>query len=375
MPMFFRPATASLDRWDFWITGPTVAETVFQSHCSLSELHDRQNEWSDIPHILLIPVELVFCTTLTLTPQQYRQGRLGIPYMIEDWVSVDIEKLHVVVGTRDRQGQVAVLAIERDVLERMLEALAASRIVPERALTDAHLLPEPEAGQALFWQDQGRYLIRLPGQAVAGCSEQTLEFVQRHCVENGLEPVRQEADWPSQLQSLTLSALQRQGVDFLQGSFKVQKNHWKIDGTTQAVLALVAAAVFVTTLNYFSAILQERTATHQLLQATTQAYQQIFPDEQKIVNLRLQMQSHLDALNGQHSGLLPVLAELADSSRRAGIPVPTHLNYQAASGLDIEVTAEAEVVNRWIKMMQNAGLQSRLLSASGLVEHVQVGVP
>ncbi len=369
MPLFLRPSQLnSLENWDVWSSNTEMAPI---REASLSVLHDARTGWGEDTVALLVPMRHVLCARLEISAQQYRQARQGVAFLLEEWLSDDLDRMHCIVGRRDAQGHVTVLAVQKEWLERALEALAASGIEPDLVLADAHMLPEPAQGVIGVWRSGSDLLLRWQGQQVGGCEVDARDFLQQEAERQQLQLEEHTLDWQQLVQSVSWQNLQRLGLNFLQGPFKPKKAERGIPAQWRPVLAFVAAAVFVSLLNQLSMIVRERSEQHLLEQQVEQSYRTLFPDEQRIVNLRVQIESHLDALPGANQGTIRRLNDLAGTAHDLGVPSPQHLAYQSGHGFDLDVATDVDHANRWVAALQTRGYQVQS-STSGNLQHLHV---
>ncbi len=386
MQIYLRPTTTTLDVWEaWWPDDQGHGQTA--SSLTLAALHELAMTWRHAVVVAMVPAAGMLCTTIMMSAQQYRQGRQGIPYLIEDMLSEDVEKFHVIVGRRDRlSGQVVLMAVEKDYLERLLEALAAAEINPSWVLADALLVPEPLSGEVVIWEDDERILLRISQQQVGVCDRATLHYALQTLGEeikscrlyaaSAWEDLVPEgkADWLEQLKAQSLGNLQRLGMNFLQGKFKPQAKKTMMDRRWLQVAVLAGVACFLAVLDGLSEGLAEQHKAR-LLEATVEkSYQQLFPGETRIVNLRLQMESHVDAVSSGTKGVVAPMLALSKAMLSIGLPAPEHLQYQVQGGYDLEFTGDAQHANALIRALQQQGMTAQLSASSGNLQHVHIGV-
>ncbi|NNM51628.1 MAG: hypothetical protein HKM02_05295 [Pseudomonadales bacterium] len=386
MQIYLRPTTITLDGWDAWWPDEQ-GQWQTATKLSLAALHELAASWRSAVIVALVPAACMLCTTLVMSAQQYRQGRQGIPYLIEDMLSEDVDRFHVIVGRRDRlSGQVVLMAVEKDYLERLLEALAAAELSPAQVLADALLIPEPVPGEIVIWEDHERILLRLSQQQAGVCDRETLRYalqalgqdtqLRRLYASSAWEEVIPEgqADWLEQLKTQNLTNLQRLGMNFLQGVFKPQVKKNTLDKRWQQVAILAVAACFLAVLDLMSEGLANLHKAQQLEATVEKSYQQLFPGETRIVNLRLQMESHVDEVSSGTKGIVAPMLVLGKAMLVVGLPPPEHVQYQIQGGYDLEFTSDAQHANALIRALQQQGMTAQVSTSSGNLQHVHVGV-
>ncbi|WJV61326.1 type II secretion system protein GspL [Pectobacteriaceae bacterium CE70] len=331
-------ATDSLE-WLIWSPGRQLV--VVRGSGTVAELKESLAACPVVSARVLVPSTDVVFHTLTLPRQSRRQLLQAIPFMLEDQLAADVEKLHfAVVEIRDEQGTVAV--VQKDRMRQWLKQCHEIGVSVETLLPDVLALPRLDSAWSalshhdlwLFRQDSGI------GMAAETCWYQELinafqPLPAVHCY----SPVPAEAiTWQPQpvtdLLTLAAKASLPVSMDLRQGEFALVKS-WR-----QAVQpwrgVLIALSVYLLLLagdagwSHYK-LYQQANYWHQ---ESIRVYRKLFPEETTVVNPRAQMQRHLQqAQVGNSSATLTEqisrLQQLV--AHNAGIQLQS-LSYEHARG-------------------------------------------
>jgi general secretion pathway protein L len=151
----FRFALVDADAPDPIVTGAGLSSL-------LEALGDRT---PDRLHLLL-PASSVLATRVRVPARSRRQLETALPFVVEEYLAEDIEGLHLARGERDRDGLVPVRVLQPALLRSALDALAAVDLIPDRACSEADLLPEPARDEILVRVGPDRALLRSADAAI-----------------------------------------------------------------------------------------------------------------------------------------------------------------------------------------------------------------
>jgi general secretion pathway protein L len=309
-------------------------ETDFRG---LSDLIDPRSDWVRDPAniVVTIPSEHVLSLTCQVPGRSIGHIRRALPFVVEEYVTTDIESMHLACGLLRRGAPSRVDVIERDVLQAWLECLAALGIHPGYLFSEAELLPVAE-GEASLLVDGDRVLIRTRDQAAALDRENLLLAataldVQRLLVVYGsltdMERAQlaasgeleiRTADGPMVETALEYVSANWRGADainLLQGEFRpVQAvnplwERWR-PAAAVAGIWLGVALVAMTTQALYAGY-----KTEDLKAQSERLYRDIFPEERRVGNVRRQLQAKLGERTDDGSiGLLGLIGALSNST-------------------------------------------------------------
>ncbi len=368
--VYLRPASAGPERWDAWYADAEGWQQRLD--LTLAQLHELAETWSSRPVQLLLRTCDLFVSELDLEPRQLRQGREGLRFLIEDQVSCDLDDLQIILGQWDgRRKRVPLMAVERERLSSWLEALAACAIQVGRVHADALVLGA-SAETGVVWADQEQALLACSAQLGYACAHEHLPWVQEQVSLDstmGWQRRGALADADTAEAGQTWSDLLAAAPDlpaamnFLQGDFKPQRVSSRIDRRWWQVAALYLVAILVLALDFFSATLHEQALSQSLARANVATYQTLFPGETRIVNLALQIQGHLNEVQGSGANVLKGMQSLARALHELALPAPLKISYDARSGFDVDLVVDAPHQARLRQSLQQAGFSVRMSAA------------
>lgn len=115
---------------------------------------------------LLLPAPSVLATRVRVPARSRRQLETALPFVVEEYLAEDIEGLHLARGERDRDGRVPVRVLQPALLRSALDALTAMGLSPDRACSEADVLPAPAADEIRVWVGADRVLLRSADAAI-----------------------------------------------------------------------------------------------------------------------------------------------------------------------------------------------------------------
>ncbi|MBX3707374.1 MAG: type II secretion system protein GspL [Pseudomonadales bacterium] len=345
MPKLFirlrSPATASeeggydvLSAWMIIDDADAVrahGETDFRG---LSDLIDPNAAWLKDPAnvIVTVPSEYVLGITCDVPGRTAGQIRRALPFVVEEFVTTDIERMHLAHGEIRRGAPVRCSLVERTLLEDWLACLAELHVHPGFLLPETELLPVA-AGQVSVLFDGDLALVRTPDQSAtvdrdnlaialnALPAERLLLIngdlapLERARLDPGVAITHMETSGLAADSTLGFLAAQaearRSAVNLLQGAYRPRQQaspywlQWRAAAALAAVWVVVALAS-----NVIEALHASRQADR--LEAESVAlYRDIYPGTTRITNVRRQMQAAMGERAGTGAGLIDNLGHLA----------------------------------------------------------------
>ncbi|WP_233965475.1 type II secretion system protein GspL [Pectobacterium versatile] len=300
---------------------------------------------------VLVPATDVTFYTLTLPRQARRQLTQVVPFMLEDQLATEIEKLHfAVLEIHGDDGTVAV--VEKNRMQRWLAQCDALGLSVDTLLPDARVLPKHQDGWSALQHDD-MWLFRQPtGHAMAAESSWCGDLLKASMplpaiysysaasVSGELSQYewQEEGEWKAQpetdLFTLAATAHLPASVDLRQGDYAPEKAWqntllpWRGVGIAFACYLLLVVA------DAGWAHYQLYQQSEHWRQESVRTYRQIFPSETNVVNPRAQMQQHLQrtAAGGAGKALLDQLNPLQQlMTQNSAIKIQS-LSYDGAAG-------------------------------------------
>ena len=141
----------------FWRPGP---------QSSAAENSTAGDDWVRNPAnvVVLVPGEHVLTVTTKVPGRSAAQIRRALPYVVEEFIAGDIERIHLVSGAVRRGQPVCCCMIDSGLLQDWLTCLATLGVRPGYLVSEAQLLPiQPRGASVLI--DNGKALLRTEDQA------------------------------------------------------------------------------------------------------------------------------------------------------------------------------------------------------------------
>ncbi|MCZ6853063.1 MAG: type II secretion system protein GspL [Gammaproteobacteria bacterium] len=132
----------------------------------LHELIDPSADWLHKPNkiVVIVPGEHVLGVSCEVPGRNISQIRRALPFVVEEYVATDIEKMHLVSGSIRRGQPIRCNLIDKELLEGWLECFAVLDLNPGQFISESDLLPSsPDRVSVLF--DGDSVLFRTEDQS------------------------------------------------------------------------------------------------------------------------------------------------------------------------------------------------------------------
>ncbi len=343
--------------------------------------------------IVLVPGSEVLLTTAQVPAKSRAKARAAIPWVLEDRLVAEVEELQFALGEGIAEGvwQVAVIARER--LDAHLAACRAVGIEPHSVVPEPLALQRPDAGAWTLLEEPQQISVRTGPEAGFACEPELLGVIastleqpdrlQRHRVGAG----QNQPDWSSAFgdalaaspsavdhrEALTAFAADaaESALELLQGDYSRAERtgqslrRWRVPAALAAALvAVVAAEAFMA----HWALGQREDALRAEIE---HVFRDAFPDVQRVVNPRAQMENRVQRLRGGgQSGFAERMAQAgAIVSGQDGARL-TGLSWRDGV-LEIELDAEGlQVLDAVQRELQGAGMNAEIAAADSSGEQV-----
>lgn len=341
---------------------------------------------------VLVPAEAVTLLSARIPTRQRQRLLQALPFALEDQLAADVETLHFAAAARSGGDEVPCAVVDRATLRGWLDALQAVGIAPDAMLPDVLALPRA-AGEWSVLAESGSVRLRYGEMRGLACDGATLPHLLPLLLQNDEQrPVRlqfhdgdpsgeighQLRSWcaaqgielhrtPLAGDALTLLAAGAQrgdGLNLLQGEFSRREKSrqlwqpWRAAAVLVVLLALLHGGMAGAR---YAALAREDA---QLTAQIEQVYRSAFPESQRIVNARIQMEQKLAELRRGDAGqeFHRMLLHAAPALRSAGVELRA-LHYSAGL-LDIEVTAaDLQALDRLKQALDSGPLRAEITGA------------
>lgn len=317
----------------------------------LSELIAPGTDWLQAPGnvIATLPAEHVLSMACQVPGRSVGQIRRALPFMVEEFVTTDIDAMHLACGEVRRGAPVQVNVIDRTLLEDWLSCLAELDIYPDYVFSEAAVLPVADR-QASLMVDGDRALLRTPDQAAAvdrdnlalaldALDVDRLVVVYGELSNLELGELAQDlevehvaaVDGGSVLEYVAGHWRSAAPINLLQGEFKPRQPTNPLWQRWRPAAALAAVWVGVALMAMIAEAIYADYRADALEAASEELYRDIFPAEQRVINARRQLQAKLgerpDGTADSFIGYLGPLAEAMTPATRL-----QSINYTAERG-------------------------------------------
>lgn len=307
-------------------------------------------------------------------PKGGRAGDAALPYLLEEQLCDDLEKVHITHPNITAGKQTDILVVDKALMEKYHSRLAASGLNIRTLLPDYALLPE----QSVL-VDSGRVSARLAGQAASMASEnfatwqqlaiagvdkdvaspQVFQVAASTVSELGLADDVVPTRLASRLEAIA-SAFAPWGASLLTGAYQIRNETSAMLRRLVLPVALFITILLVHWLSLAVEIYDFNRRAAALSSASDELYRQTFPGT-RVVNARSQMRSKLNAIEQRElpADFLPWLDKIASASRKSPGILLRQLGYQgdpAQVKIQLDATNYDEV-DRWAAALAAQGFQ------------------
>lgn len=318
---------------------------------------------------LILPVEAVTVCVVQLPTTKARWLQKALPFAVEELLAEDVELFHLCVGEPLADGRQRVYAVRRDWLGAWLALCGACQ--PQRIEVDADLLGG-EGSQLLCLGE--RWLLGGSGEARLALQAQDWPQLQALCPAPRVAHVAVGQAVPALVdechelaQPYVWLAQQKAGGNLAQGAFARREAANDL-GRWRPLLALLGLwLVLQWGFNLVQGWQLQRQAEG-YASASEALYRELFPDDNKLINLRAQFDQHLaEAAGSGQNLLLGLLDQAAQAINAEGAQVRVEqLDFNAQRG-DLALNLQAQdfaALERLRTRLQQAGLAVEMGSAS-----------
>ncbi len=300
----------------------------------LSELIDPGTDWLQVPGnvIVTLPAEHVLSMACQVPGRSVGQIRRALPFMVEEFITTDIDAMHLASAEIRRGAPVQVNVIDRTLLEDWLSCLAALDIHPDYLFSEAAVLPVADR-QVSVMLDGDRVLLRTPDQAAAvdrdnlslalgALDVDRLVVVYGNLTDLELGELAQDVEVEhapaprggSVLEYVAEHWKSAAPINLLQGQFKPRQPMHPLWQRWRSVAALAAIWVGVALTAMTAQALYAGYRADALEAASVELYRDIFPAEQRVINAQRQLQAKLgERSDGPATGFIAYLGHLAQA--------------------------------------------------------------
>ena len=160
-----------------------AAPSSFSGSCSRDELVDVVAGWvGDDPWtldptavVVFVPTAQTLSITCDVPGRNVAQRRRALPFAVEEFVTADVESLHIATAEIARDEPIRTLCAPKSTIDDWLDVLSKAQIEPGLMTADAYGLPTP-VDEAIVWFEEDLATIRSPAQ-IATIDSANLDLV------------------------------------------------------------------------------------------------------------------------------------------------------------------------------------------------------
>lgn len=292
---------------------------------------------------LVLPAEVCSAFAVNLPTRKARWVNQALAYAVEELLAENVDDLHLTHGDALDDGRRRVIAIRRKLLADWMDDLRSHGLTIVAIHVDADLLPRD--GTQLLFIGERALLGGSPEARLAFESTQWPHLAAQCPGPHHGNGTADEAPGPlDDYQPLDdpyrlLASGRTAALNLAQGDFEVKAagsglGQWK---PVLVVLALVLAVQLIFNLVQAWSLNDQ---AERYAQASRALYTELFPEDQRIVNLRAQFDDHIGQSAGASAEFMRLLDEVA-MALSEGIPVSIgQLEYSQTRGdLALQVRA------------------------------------
>lgn len=286
--------------------------------------------------VVLVPGSEVRLTQVRVPARAAAKVLQAAPYALEEQLAEDIDELHFALGPRLADGAHAIAVVTRARMEQWLAPLRERGIAPQLLVSDLQCLPVPDAAatpprwSALAEDEQ--ISVRSDVHAGFACAPDDLETclqaagigadtVLRIVVPRSFhgdftrlqQPVELLPGFGSALEALLPNLHPEHAINLLQGAYSQRADYTRLWQPWRAAAVLLAAWIVLAAVNHGVQAWRLGGELAQQQQRNEERFRQLFPSEQRIVDLNAQLEQQARLLQdgGQKGALLPLLETLS----------------------------------------------------------------
>ncbi|MGB0956544.1 MAG: type II secretion system protein GspL [Panacagrimonas sp.] len=281
--------------------------------------------WSELPQwangrrvVALVPTPVIRLSSVELAARQRSKVLQAVPFALEEQLAEDVDGLHFAVGDAPADGRYPVVVIASHWMDAWLAQLQQAGVRAEAFIPEVLALPWREDDDAWHAVHDGDQIIvrhqawngfccdpaDLASYLQLGAEQQPPKLRLFLC--DGIQPDVSGAASPVDLLPMRanlpagLGRVMRpdQSINLLQGAYSQSQNLQKLWRPWRFAAALALILALVSGIGLLVDSIRLRNAVEAQDQANLARFQQLFPSQTRVVDLRAQLDQQLRAANG-----------------------------------------------------------------------------
>lgn len=376
-------------------TSESIAMSL-QDACQAAATCQQDNAFLAVD--LILPAEMATLHAVNLPSKHSRQAMQALPFVVEEQLAVDIEKVHLAVGARQSNGAWPVVVLDAALMSAVMACCERVGLRLRAVYMDAQLLPVVSDGLSIAMQGS-RVLLRTATEMAVfdqGIASEMIHFFVKDFSPNTINVFFSETiEWQNLLAQqlatefsalgdakvemvsdvkslgvLLLSQLSSSAINLLQGRYFVRQPTGK---RPIWVLLVAVAAVFwfgQFFIQVASALYFNHSADAMEMRMDAQ-FRKLFPSMRRVGGVKKQIETQL--LVGASNGEGNSFANLFSQSIQVLNAMPDHqgfeiteLRYDDQQGqVELEVKVKSiDQLDKYKQALGKAGLSAKISSAN-----------
>ena len=281
--------------------------------------------------VALVPAAAVRIEKVKLPIRNAGKLLKAVPYALEDALADDVDSLHFALGPRAGDGSHAVAVVGHQTMQDWLAPFVERDLKPDALIPEPLCLPAPEADLWHVLVEADQVCVRTALADGFSCDRAALgdylgladpKAEQRLClhISNGVAADFPELKWPVELRpgygdpldALLEDMAALPPLNLLQGEYSQKQNLRKLWLPWLVPTALAASWLLLSLVQTHLGTRQLDLEAEQLFERNVTRFKQVFPREQRVVDLRTQLNQQLATLGngGGQSSLFSLIDSL-----------------------------------------------------------------
>lgn len=345
--------------------------------------------------VVLVPGADVRLTHVTVPARSAAKVLQAAPYALEEQLAEDVDTLHFALGPRQTDGAHPVAVVSKARMDQWLAPLQAQGLKPDALIAETLCLPDSESARWNALAEDDAITVRSASYSGFSCapedlplflsaanipSDTTLRIIvprsnTSHDFTRLAQPVELLPGFNSPLEALLQNLKLERNINLLQGAYSQGEDLKRLWQPWRAAAMLAAVWLILAGVNH--AVQAYRIGKEARAQddRNVQRFQQLFPAEQRIVDLSAQVDQQMTLLrgSGQRGGFLPLLEALgpalaaAQGLKLQSLQFREGALYVSLGGSDLQ---QLESLRGWFA--QNRAALMEVQSANSGAEGVQI---
>lgn len=385
------------ERLEWLLLDGTSGVVRIRGEGSLDEFSEMTADitWSGDVFVML-GGESVLLTSAKVPSKQRRQLHQAVPFMVEEQLATDVEDCHFAIGDRHADGEVSVAVVDKGWLRYWLSRLKEVGVDPLIVAVDVLLVPRGSPVTAVV--DGQRILIRtgvssgysieksLLATTVSLLDEEQRKGLtilvhpdEKDALQLQLSELQAEIELTPDVSELDYTPFEtlcrrfdRSTLNLLQGEFEIAPRSVNGSNAWRAAAVLAGCAVLLHLLMVFAQGLYLDIQGRQYGAEARALYNEIFPNDRNVRDIRRRWQAHLSGDSSGGSGNFMALFKDTASNLPGSNLVLNNVNYNASRGdmiLQLEASRSEQLV-MFAQTLAKLGLDADI----GTISQEQGGV-